>query len=514
MERARRWLIGSLLLWCAAEAHAALVISPTVLPDWTINLPYSQTVTATGCTVACAWTATGTLPRGLSLNPLSGNISGVPSATGSFHFTVIATALTQSGSQDYTVVINPPPAVTTISLPAGQVGTSYAQTIAVSGGTTPFKFSVSSGSLPNGLSLDSSSGAISGTPSRPASFNFTVLVIDQAQASASHAYTLTINPGQAQPLTITTASALPGGSVATAYSDTLAASGGTPPYSWALISGALPGGLTLNATTGAIGGTPSASGSFSFTVQVSDASHVTASQSFSLGIAGSSSSPSLSITGVPSSASSAQQISPVDLVLSSSYSKDVTGTITLSFTPNAAVPTDDPSIQFSSGGRTASFTIPAGATHATFAVSPMAFQTGTVAGTISLAIASNLPGGTSTVSLPVARSAPVIQSATVVKSSSTFQVVVTGFSNTRELTTANFHFTAASGQTVQSADLPVTLSSPAGQWFGASASAQFGGQVLIVLPFTVQQGSESGLTSLTVSLQNAQGASPAYTANF
>jgi hypothetical protein len=100
------------------------------------------------------------------------------------------------------------------------------------------------------------------------------------------------------------------------------------------------------------------------------------------------------------------------------------------------------------------------------------------------------------------------------KSGSGFQVQVIGFSNTRELTTATFHFTAASGQTVQTADLLVSLSGAASQWFAAGTSAQFGGQVLIVTPFTVQQGSESGLTSVTVSLQNSQGGSPAITASF
>jgi hypothetical protein len=502
-----------ILLWCATEARAAIQISPTVLPDWTVNMPYSQTLTATGCTVTCVWSASGQLPQGVSLSVVSGTISGIPTATGNFHFTVTATSLPNSGSQAYTITINPAPAVTTSSLANGQAGTQYSQTVAVTDGTPPYKFSVSSGSLPPGLSLDSSRGVVSGTPGRAGSFAFTVLVIDQAGASASHAYTLTITSGQSSTLTITTTAPLPGGSVGTTYSFTLAASGGNPPYSWALIGGALPGGLALNGTTGAIGGTPSAVGSFAFTVQVTDASHVNTSQPLSLAIASDSATPSMSLTGVPGSASSAQQIS-LDLVLSSAYSRNVTGTIALSFAPDGAASNDDPSIQFSSGGRSAAFTIPAGGTHATFPISPMAFQTGTVSGTISLAVNSSLPGGSLTRTLVVARSVPVIQSATVVKGASGFQVQVIGFSNTRELTTATFHFTAASGQTVQTADFPVSLSGAASQWFAAGSSAQFGGQVLIVTPFTVQQGSQSGLTSVTVSLQNSQGGSPAITANF
>jgi hypothetical protein len=102
--------------------------------------------------------------------------------------------------------------------------------------------------------------------------------ISATQGSVTGRTTLTV---QSAPLTITTTS-LPGGMAGVAYSAMLTASGGTTPYTWSLSSGSLPGGLTLNATTGSISGTPTAAGTSTFTVQVTDAAAATASKSLSI----------------------------------------------------------------------------------------------------------------------------------------------------------------------------------------------------------------------------------------
>ena len=131
--------------------------------------------------------------------------------------------------------------ITTSSLPNGTLNTAYAQTISISGGLSPYTFSVMTGFLPAGLTLNSSTGAISGTPTNAAVWSFTVQVKDVSRQTAQAALTITIITG---PLTITTTS-LPGGTQNTSYSQTRLAQGGLPPYTFNLTSGSLPSGLTL-----------------------------------------------------------------------------------------------------------------------------------------------------------------------------------------------------------------------------------------------------------------------------
>jgi hypothetical protein len=160
--------------------------------------------------------------------------------------------------------------VTTTSLPSGQVGSAYGPaTLAASGGVTPYSWSVTSGSLPGGLSLDGSTGVISGTPTAYGTFTFTVTVADSespAMKATSGTLSITVKPA---PLKVTTTSlaAATGGKP---YSATLAATGGVTPYTWSVSSGSLPPGLSLDSATGVISGTPDVAGTYSFTVTVTD----------------------------------------------------------------------------------------------------------------------------------------------------------------------------------------------------------------------------------------------------
>src|SRR5262249_52980922 len=146
--------------------------------------------------------------------------------------------------------------ITTNSLPAGVEGAAYfKQTIAVTGGLAPLTFTVTSGALPAGLSMDTS-GNITGTPTGPSgTSNFTVKVTDSSNPTQSATQNLSITVNLPTPPSITTAS-LPGGVEGTAYAkQTIAATGGIAPYTFAVTTGAVPAGLSMDAS-GNIAGTP------------------------------------------------------------------------------------------------------------------------------------------------------------------------------------------------------------------------------------------------------------------
>ncbi|MHC4712244.1 MAG: putative Ig domain-containing protein [Planctomycetota bacterium] len=166
----------------------------------------------------------------------------------------------------------PPPdlEITTTSLPNGQVNVAYSETLQATGGVTPYTWSVISGSLPAGLSLTASTGEISGTPTTEETANFTVQVTDSQDPADTdtQALSITIDPEPSGP-TITTTS-LPDGTRKVDYSAYVEATGGTPPYTWSIVSGSLPTGLGLNSSTGEISGNPKKAETKNFTVRCTD----------------------------------------------------------------------------------------------------------------------------------------------------------------------------------------------------------------------------------------------------
>ena len=199
--------------------------SPFVLPGWTVNRPgYSQVITASGGTGPYTFSATGTLPPGLTLSS-GGVLSGVPTAAGVYSFIITATDSTGvSVSKSDSVTINPVPVLsaTLSDWTVNQPG--YSQTIGVSGGTAPLTFAQTGGTLPTGLSL-SSAGVLAGTPTTVGSSTFTVTATDSAGASASQSYTVLINTS-----VMIATTTLANGSVGQAgYSQTISATGGTVP---------------------------------------------------------------------------------------------------------------------------------------------------------------------------------------------------------------------------------------------------------------------------------------------
>ena len=196
-----------------------------------------------------------------------------------YGYRVVAFNVAGSATSNVARVITPalPLVITTAALSTGEVSLAYSQTLAATGGVLPYTWSVSAGALPGGLTLNAISGAITGTPTVAGAFTFTVRVQDFVAVSTTKALSITILTAP----TITT-TVLSTGEVTVAYSQTLAATGGVGAYTWSVSAGALPGGLTLNAVSGAITGTPTVAGTFTFTAQVRDANTVTATKVLSI----------------------------------------------------------------------------------------------------------------------------------------------------------------------------------------------------------------------------------------
>lgn len=253
---------------------AKLTINPVSPPAAHLNAPYSLSISGQGSSAIASWAiSAGQLPPGLSLSvsPLNANvalISGTPTQTGTYTFTIQAQdyTLPQTATMDVSILVDSNLAITKSKLKNGGQNQVYSDSFAAVNGTLPYHWSIS-GNLPAGLTLDVSSGQVTGTPTEFGSFSYSVSVADSSSTvqSASAQGALSI----VEQLQII--GTLPSAYIDQPYSQSLVAIGGTVPYTWTLASGALPSGLTLQAG-GLISGTPTQLGSYSFVLQVTDSS--------------------------------------------------------------------------------------------------------------------------------------------------------------------------------------------------------------------------------------------------
>jgi drug/metabolite transporter superfamily protein YnfA len=494
-----------------------LTIATTSLPNGTINVAYPATsLQASGGIAPYSWAATG-LPTGLSLNATTAVLSGTPTQAGTF--SVVVTVKDSSSpvatmSQTYSLTIAAGFTITTTSLPNGTVNAAYpSTTLLASGGKTPYTWTATG--LPTGLSLNATTGVLSGTSTQSGTFSVVVTVKDSSSPvlTASQTYSLAI----AAALTITTTS-LPSGTTNAVYPlTTLLASGGKSPYTWTATG--LPTGLGINSATGVLSGTPTSPGSFSVVVTVSDSSSpaLTASQTYSLTIVVQ---PVQGITITQSASVSAPNQTSLLVSFGQAAQSAYTGTLSLSFQHDPSVtnvPANyvDPAGGFPVSGQSTSlvqnFTVSQGTTQSSIQVG-----LGTVAGTWTVTMtalttggASALPSPAPTYTVTVALAAPSIMAGSVQivnPSLSGFSVVLTGFATTRDVASGMFTFTAASGAQLQGTTVTTVSFNGLDQseWFGTTAGQSAGGTFSLTVPFGYS-GDTSALGGVTVTLTDSKG---------
>jgi hypothetical protein len=233
--------------------------------------------------------------------------------------------------------------------------------------------------------------------------------------------------------------------------------------------------------------------------------------------------PSYTITGPSGIVQPATQAN-VSLTLSKGYSLDLTGVLTITTEGTLG---SDPAVQFATGStagnRTVDFTIAAGATSADFAGqgSQILVQTGTVAETVTLAPTFETTGGVSvtppsltTLQFTIPSDAPVLVSASISNQSTNgFDLVLTGYTTTRSLSSLSVTITPATGFNIQTSIPAISLSHASTTWFASSASEAFGGQFTVTQPFTLQGSVKTGQTllqsiaSVTATVSNSVGTS-------
>lgn len=244
-------------------ADTTITITGT-MPEGDINQAYAFTPTTSGGSGTYTYTATG-LVAGLSIDASTGKVSGVPTATASSSSVTITATDSDGATGTYTGSLTIYAAITiNYADTAGYTGTALSITPTISGGSGTYTYSATN--MAQGLAIDTSTGIISGTPTTAGTQKISVTVSDNLGASVLTTATVTIQ-------TPVTLSGSPGDAdVNTAYTFTptitAEASGGTVTVS--RTAGSIPDGLTLDATTGAITGTPTTTGSSTFTLKISD----------------------------------------------------------------------------------------------------------------------------------------------------------------------------------------------------------------------------------------------------
>jgi Putative Ig domain len=276
----------------SSPASAQSISIQTTLPNAGVGSSYHEILSVTGGSASYRFVVTqGELPPGLVLNPLTGSISGIPTRVGTFAFTIMVTGesfaapglrasmvtdepSTASGLRAYTLTVD-----TCVNCVTVQI--SPANPSIASGGKVQFA-AVMSNTSNTAVTWSASAGSITtgGLFTAPSVKSAQSITVTAKNVAAEASVTGVVTPWSTR-LAITTGS-LPPGTAGTTYTTTLAASGGSEPYQWSVIAGSLPSGILLGSLTGVISGLTSKSGSYPFSVQITDATGANSSASLTL----------------------------------------------------------------------------------------------------------------------------------------------------------------------------------------------------------------------------------------
>jgi len=274
---------GGIYIFQVGSALTANVLSAVVLENGATACNIFWQVTSAATLNGVTFAGTVVAQAGVTL--------GVGASLNGRALTTTAGAVTMSGANTIggcsAAVPGPGCPVITLSpatLPASSVGTAYSQQITASGGTAPYVFTLTSGTLPTGLTL-TPTGLIAGTPTAAGTFTFTIRATDANGCFASIAYTLVITavPPPGCPAIALNPPTVPDGTTGTPYSQQFTGSGGTAPYVFTVVGGTVPAGLTLTAA-GLLAGTPTTPGASTFTVRATDANGCFAERPYTMTI--------------------------------------------------------------------------------------------------------------------------------------------------------------------------------------------------------------------------------------
>ena len=267
-------------------------IVPLTQPDGVIGTPYLGGFNAFAFTVINpTLSVSGVLPPGVLFSSVggSGQLSGTPTVAGTFTFTASALGGGLTATRVYSITILSSPPIQIGGVQGGTVGVPYNQTIPIFYATPPLTVTLTSGTVPPGLTL-STSGVLSGTPTQYGQFGLTLSVVDSTGKTGTGSFLVSFVP---PPLTVSPAT-IPSGAVGQPYSVTFSGSGGTPPYHYNLGSYGVPG-LSLDPQTGMLAGTPISGGVYTVTIDVSDRVFSYGAHTYTLNISG----PNLPFTMTP-----------------------------------------------------------------------------------------------------------------------------------------------------------------------------------------------------------------------